>query len=132
MIQRVQTLLLLAASAIIFSMFFGTLASTSSESIRYTSVSALLILNIVSFGMAFFSIFLYRHRLLQIRVTVFNMVVLTGYQGWIVYLFINRPQESIFTVSAVFPVIAAILSFLAMRYIARDEAMIRSASRLRK
>jgi hypothetical protein len=47
-------------------------------------------------------------------------------------MFISRPEGSAFTISAVFPVVSAILVFTALRYIARDEAMVRSTSRLRK
>ncbi len=132
MIQRIQTLFLLSASALLFSMFFGVMAYTPQESVKYTSVSALLILNIVSFALAFFSIVLYRHRMIQIRVCIYNSIILLGFQGWVLWLFFTRPEGTAFTVTAVFPVVAAILSFLAMRYIARDEAMVRSTSRLRK
>ena len=132
MIQRVQTLFLLAAAALLFAMFFGVMAYTTEEAVKYSSVSALLILNIVSFALAFFSIFLYKHRIIQIRVCIYNSIILLGFQGWILWLFFNRPDGSAFSVTAVFPVVAAILSFTAMRYIARDEAMVRSTSRLRK
>ncbi|HCT94108.1 MAG: hypothetical protein A2X19_03375 [Bacteroidetes bacterium GWE2_39_28] len=132
MIQRFQTLFLLAAAALLFSMFFGVMAYTSEETVKFSSVSALLILNIVSFGLAFSSIFLYRHRIIQIRICIYNSIILLGFQGWILWLFFNRPDGSAFSVTAVFPIVAAILSFTAMRYIARDEAMVRSTSRLRK
>ncbi|OFY13669.1 MAG: hypothetical protein A2X16_03660 [Bacteroidetes bacterium GWF2_39_10] len=113
-------------------MFFGVMAYTSEETVKFSSVSALLILNIVSFGLAFSSIFLYRHRIIQIRICIYNSIILLGFQGWILWLFFNRPDGSAFSVTAVFPIVAAILSFTAMRYIARDEAMVRSTSRLRK
>jgi hypothetical protein len=38
----------------------------------------------------------------------------------------------IFSLTAVFPIVASVLTFLALRYISRDEAMIRAASRLRR
>jgi hypothetical protein len=38
---------------------------------------------------------------------------------------------AIFSVTVAFPLIAAILTFLALRYIARDEAMIKALNRLR-
>lgn len=46
-------------------------------------------------------------------------------------MFFNKESESAFSITAVFPIVAAILTFTAMRYIARDEAMVRSTSRLR-
>jgi len=132
MIQRVQTLFLLAASALLFTMFFGTMVTSSQESVKYSQVTPLLIMNIVTFSMAFVSIFLYKQRVIQIRVSVFNSVILLAFQGWILWMFFNRPQGSAFSVSALFPFVAAILSIIAMRYIARDEAIVRSTSRLRK
>jgi membrane associated rhomboid family serine protease len=131
MIQRVQTLFLLAASALLFTMFFGTMVTSAQESVMYNQVTPLLIMNIVTFSMAFVSIFLYKQRVIQIRVSVFNSVILLAFQGWILWMFFNCPQGSAFSVSALFPLVAAILSIIAMRYIARDEAIVRSTSRLR-
>jgi hypothetical protein len=113
-------------------MFFAVMAYSPSETVKYTSVSSLLILNIVSFILAFISIFLYRHRMIQIRVCIFNAIILVGFQGWILWLFFSRPEGSAFSATALFPFVSAILCFLAMKYIARDEAMVRSTSRLRK
>jgi phosphate/sulfate permease len=39
---------------------------------------------------------------------------------------------SIFSITVVFPIIAAIMAFTAVRYIARDEALVRSVHSLRK
>ncbi|OFY38750.1 MAG: hypothetical protein A2X18_08735 [Bacteroidetes bacterium GWF2_40_14] len=78
------------------------------------------------------SIFLYKIRILQIRLSILNSIILLAYQAWLLYYFFSRPEGTVFSITAVFPVIAAILSFTAMRYIARDEAMVMSANRLRK
>lgn len=40
-------------------------------------------------------------------------------------------EDAIFTVPCLFPICAAILTFIAMRYIARDEAMVIASTRLR-
>ncbi|MDP3436435.1 MAG: DUF4293 family protein [Bacteroidales bacterium] len=131
MIQRIQTLLLLAASALLFTMFFSVMATSAQESVKYFEIKPVLLMNIVTFAMAFISIFLYKHRVIQIRISIFNTVILLAFQGWILWMFFNRPEGSAFSVSALFPVVAAILSFIAMRYIARDEAIVRSTSRIR-
>ena len=132
MIQRIQTLFLLAVSALLLSMFFVTMASDINESIRFTDITQLLIMNIVTFGLSSLSIFLYRHRMLQIRLSIFNIIILVAFQGWILWLFFNKPEGSAFTIYSVFPVVSALLTLMAVRYIARDEAMVRSVSRLRK
>lgn len=86
---------------------------------------------IVTFALSFMTIFLYRHRILQIRLCILNSLIMIGFQGWVIWLFFSKESDSAFSISAVFPIIAAILTFTAMRYIARDEAMVRSTSRLR-
>lgn len=132
MIQRIQTLFLLAVSALLLSMFFVTMASDINESIRFRDITQLLIMNIVTFGLSSLSIFLYKHRMLQIRLSIFNIIILVAFQGWILWLFFNKPEGSAFTINSVFPVVSALLTLMAVRYIARDEAMVRSVSRLRK
>jgi uncharacterized membrane protein (UPF0182 family) len=92
----------------------------------------LLVFNAITTAIALVSIFLYKKRVIQMRLTLLNAIILIGYQAWIVYLFIVRPEGSAFTTPAVFPIVAAILSWMAFRYIARDEAMVRAADRLRK
>ncbi|MDP3452671.1 MAG: DUF4293 domain-containing protein [Bacteroidales bacterium] len=132
MIQRIQTLFLLAATALIFSMFFFDMVYSVEESVKYSDIKPLLIMNIITLLLSFVSVFLYKYRMIQIRVSIFNSIILLGFQGWILWLFFTRPEDSAFSVTALFPLIAAILLFSAIRYIARDEAMVRSTSRLRK
>lgn len=132
MIQRIQTLFLLIASALLFSMFLSKMAISGDEYVKFTEIHSLLIMNIITFTLTFCTIFLYRHRILQIRISVFNVVILLAYQGWILWLFFNnRPQDSSFTIYSVFPIVSAILIFTAIRYIARDEALVQSTSRIR-
>lgn len=131
MIQRIQTLFLLAATGLLFSLFFTKMAYFTTGAIKYTNIPTLLIMLIVTFALSFITIFLYRHRLLQIRLCILNSLIMIGFQGWILWMFFNKESESAFSITAVFPIIAAILTFTAMRYIARDEAMVRSTSRLR-
>ncbi|MDX9782462.1 MAG: DUF4293 domain-containing protein [Bacteroidales bacterium] len=132
MIQRIQTLFLLAATALLTSLFFVTIARSQVEAVKLVQIIPLLVFNVITTALSFISIFLYKKRILQLRLTILNSIILIGYQSWIVYLFIIRPDGSAFTTPAVFPIIAAILSWLAFRYIARDEAMVRAADRLRK
>lgn len=121
MIQRIQTLFLLAASALTFSLFFSVMAN----------VTPVLIMIIVSFSVSFVSIFMYRKRVLQIRLNVFNTVILIALQGWILWLYLSAQGSTYLTTTVVFPAVSAILSMMAIKYIARDEAMVRSTSRLR-
>ena len=132
MIQRKQTLLLLIALGLLISMFFNKMAYNGTETVFFTEITGLLILNITATFLTFITIFAYRHRIVQIRLSTMNAVMLIGYQGWIAYLFFQRPEGSAFGISAVFPIVCSILIILAIRYIAIDEALVRSTSRLRK
>jgi hypothetical protein len=113
-------------------MFFFDMVYSVEESVKYSDIKPLLIMNIITLLLSFVSVFLYKYRMIQIRVSIFNSIILLGFQGWILWLFFTRPEDSAFSVTALFPLIAAILLFSAIRYIARDEAMVRSTSRLRK
>ncbi|MFA5714034.1 MAG: DUF4293 family protein [Bacteroidales bacterium] len=133
MIQRVQSLFLLAVISLQFSMLFVNMATIGEESIKYTNFVHLTIMIVVTLLLSFFTLFLYRHRVLQLRLSVINIVILLGLQGLIFWSLFKRPQEAFFSVSttAVFPVVSAILTILAFRYIARDIAMLKATSRLR-
>lgn len=91
-----------------------------------------LLLSAVSFAVA---IFLYKRRMLQVRLTLFACILLLGYYvifGLLVYLFKSQLGAD-FTVSwtAAFPAVALILGYLAFRGIMKDELIVRSLDRLR-
>lgn len=132
MIQRIQSAFLLAATSLLATLFFSAMAENLQESVKFIEIVPLLIFDIITTVVAFTTIFLYRHRMLQIRLSIFNTIILLAFQGWIIYLFAIRPENTIFTINSVFPIIAAILTWLAIRYIGRDEALIKSVNRLRK
>ncbi len=132
MIQRIQTLFLLGASGLLFSMFFSKFASNADIIITYAQYRPFLTFSVITFLISFVSIFLFKNRIMQMRMCIYNMLVLIGYQGWIIYQFFSLKSKMTFSITAVFPFIAIILSFLALRYIGRDEALVRSVNSLRK
>jgi hypothetical protein len=132
MIQRIQTLFLIAALALSSSHFYTTIVHRGTEVIKYSQNFSFMILSIIISFLLFISIFLYKKRMLQIRFSVFNIILMIGYQIWLTYKYFTAPTGSVFSVTVVFPVIAAILTFMAVRYIARDEALVRSVNSLRK
>jgi Domain of unknown function (DUF4293) len=132
MIQRIQTLFLLIATGLLFSLFFNEFTFSADITVKYTEYIPFLIFTIATFAASFISIFLYRHRMLQMRFCVYNMLILLGYQGWIAYKFFTKIEGTIFSITAVFPIVSCILIFLAFRYIGRDEALVQSMNSLRK
>ncbi len=132
MIQRIQSLFLFVVAGLILSMFFTPMVEfLGGETIYYAERYDMLVLMLVTFVLAGTTFFSYKNRLFQIRLCVLNALILLGWQVLIAVLFFKREPEMIFSVTAVFPIVACVLTFLAMRYISRDEAMIRAASRLR-
>ena len=81
------------------------------------------------------TLFLFRYRILQIRLCVFNILlmigalILTWYYTYLAGKTLN--VEALFSFPAIMPLLAAILSYLAFRGIRRDELLIRSVDRIR-
>jgi len=154
MIQRIQSLYLVAIAILLgFLVFFpiADLVRISDESIYSFSLKGLVtangdivpnfsaypisILFAIGLAITLTTIFLYKKRMLQIRLTVFNIVTFLGLQG-VMYYYVSFAQSSMegvvsYKLFFVFPTVCAILAFLALRAIARDEALVRSLDRLR-
>ena len=131
MIQRIQTLFLLATVGLIIAILSSKVFYTAEYTVKYTEYTPYLVLSIATLFIAFFTIFMYHHRLFQIRLCIFNIILLLAFQGWIAYAFFTCEEGTIFSITAVFPIICVILTFTALRYIARDAALVRAASTLR-
>lgn len=153
MIQRIQTLYLLIAVVLLglmatlpiaqyFSDITETVYKLGFNGIRTEdgvvagfSVLPFSILTGLCLLVALVTIFLFKKRMFQIRLTIFNIILLLGLQGLTLYYIIAAKTELDATYSFmlpfVFPIVAAILSFLAFRAISKDEAIIRSLERLR-
>ena len=94
-----------------------------------TAIKALIAL------IALYTIFIYKKRILQIRLSIFNMVLMLGYYPILfIYLWLiksNLKIEYVIGFVTVFQVINIILSVLAIRAIGKDEALVKSLNRLR-
>lgn len=132
MIQRIQTLFLLIVAGLIIAILSGKFFFTPEYSVKYTEYTPFLILSIATLFIAFFTIFMYRHRVFQIRLCIFNMVLLLAFQIWIAYIFFTGEEGAVFSITAVFPVVCFILTLFALRHIAQDEMLVRAADSLRK
>jgi hypothetical protein len=65
------------------------------------------------------------------RTAVLSAILMIALQLWIAVEFFTSGDEFIFTVPNIFPLLAAILNFLAARNIFKDEMMVKNSSRLR-
>lgn len=85
--------------------------------------------------MSLITIFLFRNRVLQLRLCVFNIIWMAGalILTWYYTYEAGRSLdvEALFSFPAIMPLVSAILSYMAFRGIRRDELLIRSVDRIR-
>ena len=134
--QRIQTLYLAIAGILVGSLFFCKMATVlgpdgATAEIMYHERPAYLLFLISLLSANVIALFTFKARILQMRVCILAALLLTGFQIWIGVDFFRYRNDMVFSFTAVFPVVAAILDLLAARAIALDEAMVQSASRLR-
>lgn len=152
MIQRIQSIYLLVVSILLGTMFFYPLAEMLSsdgqlfvyyfnglaregeEALYLLTIPPIILLGIIV-GISFITIFLYKKRIIQMRLNSFNVILMIGYLGLNYYYIQNfsKQLEGVvsYQIAAIFPFIAAILTYLAIRAIGKDEALIRSMDRIR-
>lgn len=152
MIQRIQTIYLLVATILLGSIFvfpfaellssdgqlfifnFNGLSIDNEEGLYLLTVPTIILL-IVIVLIPFISIFLYKKRVLQMRANSLNIFLMLGYLGLNYYYIQNfsKQLEGVvsYQITSIFPFITVILTYLAIRSIGKDEALVRSMNRIR-
>jgi hypothetical protein len=151
MLQRIQTLYLLIAEVLTISIFFSKIASfltpngqelllkynglflmeSKPEASLINTWPMIALLAAAAF-IGFVTIFLYRRRLLQIRLCFFSMVlnfgllVLFGY--YIYSISVVDLSKFTFAIADIFPILSIVLYFMAYKNIAKDEALVMADS----
>ena len=102
-----------------------------------SSTWALFAIGATSALLSVATVFLYKTRILQIRISVFNIFLMIGFYLYFGFLIFNiNPEAGLqfqkIGVGVIMPVIAIILTYLAIRKIGTDEILVRSFHRLRK
>ncbi|MBR8538291.1 DUF4293 domain-containing protein [Carboxylicivirga sediminis] len=151
MLQRIQTVYLLLSGLLMTSLFFLPFAQIEAESgevynFMYRGLTnadgetviptlALAILLTAATFIAFITIFLFKKRVLQIRLCGLNLALLLGSTGMIYYLGTQLIDEITgvmsYKIMTAFPIVALILTFLALRAIGKDIALLKSMDRIR-
>lgn len=152
MIQRIQTIYLLVVTLLMASIFFYPYAELLAEngqiyifkfngltfleedSIYSLTVPPIILLSIIVL-ISFLSIFFYKRRIFQMRINLINIILMMGYLG-LNYYYIQSFSSQLngivsYKITVVFPFVSAILTYLAIRAIGKDEALIRSMDRIR-
>ena len=147
MIQRIQTLYLLISAILIAFLIVLPFAEILSDGVIYQfnikgllldgvlKKSGALLSILTGMGLALhgYAILSFRNRTRQIRVIVFAILFLLGVIGMFYFFtyFSFSGSKISFKMGAVFPMVAIILDYLAIRAVGKDEALIRSIDRIR-
>jgi hypothetical protein len=154
MIQRIQTVYLflvgvlsiivffspiaaIATSANVFDLSFRGFISTPpidalhSSTWAYTLVA--LLIPIIAFG----TIFLFKRRKLQLTLCYINFLLMDAYYIVVIAILwfadqqLALPSRWVYHYAFILPIVNMVLTFLAIRGINKDEALVRSLDRLR-
>jgi hypothetical protein len=152
MIQRIQSVFLFAALCFTASMFYAPVAVLEHDicgKLTFTLAGfqsaaatdrcgdspqySIMAFGILICALTLITIFLYKRRTLQLRLCIYNMLLLAGLLGVIFFVACNitNAQKPDFRLPIVFPVIAIILHYLAFRGIRKDDLMVKALDRLR-
>lgn len=151
MIQRIQTVYLLFASVILglllflplaymvdaeannFSYLFYGITDAQGKIVMWDYPLAILLVAMPLLNLI--AIFLFKKRILQMRICIFNILLMLGSLALIWYYSYQAENtlfvDTFFSYTVVFPLVSAIFTFLAFRGIRKDEILVRSADRIR-
>ena len=149
MIQRIQTIYLLVVSILMIVCMctsVGSIISADNEISAFTNLSitmadgtkdyapwALFVILLLVAALSFGTIFMFKKRMLQIRLTIFSIVMLIGYYLTLATFIFMLADNASFTPSwtICLPFVAIVLNWLAIRAIGADEALVKAYDRLR-
>ena len=149
MIQRIQSVYLLVVTILMIICMcnpvgsivastneiseFGNLFIILPDGTKDYSTWALFIILLIVAGLSLGTIFLFKKRMLQIRLAIFSIVMMVGYYlALLAYIFLLA-EDTTFSASwtVCLPLVGIILNWLAIRAIGADEALVRAYDRLR-
>lgn len=148
MIQRKQSLFLLAVAIIAIAQFFLPFQVVNTTNVTFpvdlltgfktpsitSNIYFALIFNIIILILSITIIFLYKNRVLQYKLAnllvVFNMF-LVGLFFILSYSKESGPEAISYQIGSFLPLVSAILAYLAAYFIKKDEQLVRNADRIR-
>lgn len=122
---RMQNVLLGISAFLILTllwseMCYGVDAEGMRYTIKFTEHIQFLIFTIITAALSVAAIAYRKQYILQVRVCIINMLILLGYQLWLLVAFFQLKSAYTFTIYTLFPFVCIVLHFLAIRYIWRD------------
>ena len=135
--QRIQTLYLGIATALIVSMFFCRFATIlgpegTEEFIRYYEKMPFLVLLIMLTAAHISAIGSYKMFILQARVAMISGLLALGFQIWLAYDFFCYKDVMTFSITMLFPGVAAFLDIIAAKAAMVDEATMAGIKAIKK
>lgn len=150
MIQRIQTIYLLLVVILgTFLCFVAPVEFLLPNGIEYITLMPftkwpIAVISIAIPLLALVNIFLFKHRLLQARLNIMNVIICLGYYAMLaLYVaFVVKGYETVgeqvltganwyLNVWTAIPLVNIVLTMMATRRILKDEALVRAADRLR-
>lgn len=125
---RIQTVLAVICSFLLLSHFWSQFcffvdADGVREGVRFIDMPQFLIFTLVTFVVSIAIVAYRKARILQVRLCIMEILMLLGYQGWIIVDFFALKQfDPVFTLATIFPLVCIILLLISIRHIWRDEA----------
>jgi len=125
------------ATGLIAALFFSVKAFTlgpggiHAVELTYIKYTPYLILLILITILQLLAVFTFNTRVFQMRTAVLSAILMIALQAWIGVDYFTADKTLIFKFTAVFPIVAAILNFIAARHILRDQLLVESVSHLR-
>lgn len=147
MIQRIQTVYLFLSALLIGFLFLLPFAEIAMDGAIYIfnykgivldgtlkengmAISILIGIILTLHGVTIQS---FKNRIRQIRLIVFSILLMLGLFGMFFFFtwYTFSEAQISYKISMVFPLVAIVLDYLAIRAIGKDEALIRSIDRIR-
>ena len=150
MIQRIQTLYLLAVVALGIALIWQPVVQfvtpEDAAELQVWELGALggaplqglwglLVTTLLIPVLALIDIFLYNRRIVQARLNIFTVMLCLGYYGVLaIYIWLAKMSLGVdwhIMPCASFPLVCMVLTLMATRRILKDEALVRAADRIR-
>ncbi|MGM9762851.1 MAG: DUF4293 family protein [Candidatus Cryptobacteroides sp.] len=120
MLKKSQNIFLLIATILVISMLFCNFAvilgpEGEELTIKYYEKTAYLLFLIMLSTAQISALASFKVQLLQMRVSILSALLLIGFQIWLSVDFFSNRNDMVFSITMLFPLVAAILDGLASR-----------------
>jgi hypothetical protein len=126
---------ILSGEGKLYTFEFDGLHYIDSATVYIQTVPSIILLSVI-LAINIVTILLFKKRIIQMRVAFINLILMLGFIG-LIYFYVRNFSGDLqadavsYKVYDAFPFVSAILTYLAIRAIGKDEALVRSIDRIR-